>query len=323
MPLPLVARPGLPQPGRVLFSPLGQVHTRAVKVKIHLVDGTYELFRAFYGAPGVRAPDGREVGAVRGLLQTLLLLLREEEVTHVACAFDHVVESFRNRMFDGYKTAAGMPAEILGQFELAERAAAALGLVVWPMTEFEADDAIATAAARWQDDPRVQQVVICSVDKDLCQMVREVRVVVLDRRRKLVLDEDGVREKFGVGPGSIPDFLALVGDAADGIPGIPRWGAKTAAQVLAEYRHIENIPDDPAAWSVAVRGARGVAASLAQRRAEAALYKNLATLRRDVPILEDLADLEWQGVRRADYHDLCHQLGLASLGGLPHRWAEA
>jgi 5'-3' exonuclease len=292
-------------------------------VKIHLVDGTYELFRAFYGAPAIQAPDGREVGAIRGLLQTLLLLLREEEVTHVSCAFDHVVESFRNRMFDGYKTAAGMPAEILGQFELAERAAAALGLVVWPMTEFEADDAIATAAARWQDDPRVQQVVICSVDKDLCQMVRDVRVVELDRRRKLLLDEDGVREKFGVGPGSIPDFLALVGDAADGIPGIPRWGAKTAAQVLAEFRHIENIPDDPADWTVAVRGARGIAESLSERRVEAALYKNLATLRRDVPIREDLADLEWQGVRRSDYENLCDELGFAGLRELPHRWAEA
>jgi 5'-3' exonuclease len=296
---------------------------KAVKVKLHLVDGTYELFRAYYGAPSLVAPDGREVGAVRGLIQTLLMLLRGEDVTHVACAFDHVVESFRNRMFDGYKTGAGIPAEILGQFELAERAAAALGLVVWPMIEFEADDAIATAVDRWQDDPRVQQVVICSVDKDLCQMVRDVRVVELDRRRKTVLDEDGVREKFGVSPRSIPDFLALVGDAADGIPGIPRWGARTSAQVLAEYRHLENIPDDSADWTVAVRGARGIADSLAQRRVEAALYKNLATLRRDVPIGEDLADLEWRGVPRSDYYDLCDELGFAGLRGLPHRWAEA
>jgi 5'-3' exonuclease len=190
------------------------------------------------------------------------------------------------------------------------------------MTEFEADDAIATAAARWQDDPQVEQVVICSVDKDLCQMVRDVRVVELDRRRKLVLDEDGVREKFGVSPQSIPDYLALVGDAADGIPGIPKWGAKTSARMLAHYRHIENIPNDAAAWSVAVRGSQGVADSLAQRRAEAALYKNLATLRLDVPISESLADLEWPGVRRADYHALCDELGFAGLKDSPHRWAE-
>ena len=291
-------------------------------MKIHLVDGTYELFRAYYGVPSLISPDGREAGAVRGLVQTLLMLLREEDVTHVGCAFDHVVESFRNQMFDGYKTAAGMPAEILGQFGLAERAAAALGLVVWPMTEFEADDAIATAAARWQDDPRIEQVVICSVDKDLCQMVRGVRVVELDRRRKLLLDEDAVREKFGVAPRSIPDYLALVGDAADGIPGIPRWGARTSAQLLAHYGQIEDIPDDSAEWAVSVRGARGAAASLAQRRVEAALYKDLATLRLDVPIRESLADLEWRGVHRSDYLDLCDELGFASLKGLPHRWAE-
>ncbi|MDA0734292.1 MAG: 5'-3' exonuclease [Chloroflexi bacterium] len=291
-------------------------------MKLHLVDGTYELFRAYYGVPSIKSPDGREVGAIRGLIQTLLMLLRQDDVTHVGCAFDSVVESFRNQMFEGYKTGAGMPADILSQFELAERAAVALGLVVWPMTEFEADDVIATAAARWQNDPPVEQVVICSVDKDLCQMVRDAKVVELDRRRGLLLDEDGVREKFGVSPQSIPDYLALVGDDADGIPGIPKWGSKTSAHVLAHYRHIENIPDDSAEWSVPVRGAKGVADSLAQRRAEAALYKKLATLRLDVPISETLADLEWPGVRRADYGALCGELGLASLKTLPHRWAE-
>lgn len=291
-------------------------------MKLHLVDGTYELFRAYYGVPSILSPDGQEVGAVRGLIQTLLMLLRQDDVTHVGFAFDHVVESFRNRMFSGYKTGAGMPADILGQFELAERAASALGLVVWPMIEFEADDVIATAAARWQNDSQIEQVVICSVDKDLCQMVRDARVVEWDRRRGLFLDEDGVREKFGVSPQSIPDYLALVGDAADGIPGIPKWGAKSSALVLAQYQRIEDIPNDSADWSVPVRGAKGVADSLAQRRVEAALYKELATLRLDVPIAETLAGLEWRGVHRSEYWALCDELGLASLKELPHRWAE-
>jgi len=290
-------------------------------VKLHLVDGTYELFRAYYGVPSILSPDGREVGAVRGLIQTLLMLLRQDDVTHVGCAFDHVVESFRNQMFDGYKTGAGMPADILSQFELAERAVCALGMVVWPVTEFEADDAIATAAARWQNDPQVEQVVICSVDKDLCQMVRDAKVVELDRRRGLLLDEDGVREKFGILPQSIPDYLALVGDAADGIPGIPKWGAKTSALMLAHYRHIEDIPDNSMAWMVSVRGAKGAADSLALHRDEANLYKRLATLRLDVPISEGLECLEWRGVNRRDYQAFCDELGFEGLKALPHRWA--
>lgn len=290
-------------------------------MKIHLVDGTYELFRAYYGVPSIAAPDGREVGAVRGLIQTLLMLLRQDDVTHVGFAFDHTVESFRNRMFDGYKTGEGMPADILAQFPLAERAAAVLGLVVWPMIEFEADDAIATAVARWKDAPGVEQVVICSVDKDLAQMVSGAKVVELDRRRNLLLDEDGVREKFGVAPESIPDYLALVGDAVDGIPGVSRWGAKTTALVLAEYQHLENIPDDSAQWTVTVRGAKGVADSLAQNREKAKLYKQLAILRLDVPLAEELKDLEWSGVNRSDYLALCDELGFNTLRELPHRWA--
>ena len=290
-------------------------------MKLHLMDGTYELFRAYYGVPSILSPDGREVGAVRGLIQTLLMLLRQDDVTHVGCAFDHVVESFRNQMFDGYKTGAGMPADILSQFELAERAVCALGMVVWPVTEFEADDAIATAAARWQNDPQVEQVVICSVDKDLCQMVRDAKVVELDRRRGLLLDEDGVREKFGILPQSIPDYLALVGDAADGIPGIPKWGAKTSALMLAHYRHIEDIPDNSMAWMVPVRGSKGAADSLAQHRDEANLYKRLATLRLDVPISEGLECLEWCGVNRRDYQAFCDELGFEGLKALPHRWA--
>ena len=282
-------------------------------MKIHLVDGTYELFRAYFAQPSRAAPDGREVGAVRGLVQTLLALLRQVDITHVACAYDHVVESFRNDLFEGYKTGAGVPQELMDQFGLAERATAALGVVVWPMTEFEADDAIATAAQRWWDAPGVGQVVICTPDKDLAQMVRGQRIVCLDRRRDIVLDEAGVREKFGVGPASIPDYLALVGDAADGIPGIPRWGAKTSALVLQRYRHLEQIPDDPSLWDVEVRGAKGIAASLAERRPEAALYKMLATLRLDVPLPESLDQLEWHWVRQPEFDQLCSELGFSGL----------
>jgi len=289
-------------------------------MKLHLIDGTYELFRAYFALPSMAAPDGREVGAVRGLLQTLLLLLRQEDVTHPACAFDHVVESFRNDLFAGYKTGAGVPENLMAQFPLAERAAA-LGLVVWPMTEFEADDAIGTAARRWQDAPGVEQVVICSPDKDLNQVVTGRRVVTLDRRREILLDEDGVREKFGVLPESIPDYLGLVGDAADGIPGIPRWGAKSTAQLLCRYRHLEQIPPDPDQWDVTVRGAKSIAASLLEHREEALLYRQLATLRLDVPLAESLADLEWRGVRRAEFEALCQELGFQRLLDLPHRWS--
>ena len=292
-------------------------------MKVHLVDGTYELFRAHFGAPKAEAPDGRPTGAVRGLIQTLLLLLRQDDVSHVACAFDSVVTSFRNEAFAGYKTGEGVPEELLAQFELAERAASALGIVVWRMVEFEADDAIATAAHMWADAPGVEQVVICSPDKDLAQMVRGARVVSLDRRRNTLLDADGVVAKFGVAPASIPDYLALVGDAADGIPGVPRWGAKSAAQVLGEYKHIEAIPDNPLLWDVKARGAKSLAQSLAQHRDAAALYKYLATLRRDVPISERLEDLEWRGVQRAAFNALCAELGLGRLADLPHRWAEA
>ncbi len=292
-------------------------------MKVHLVDGTYELFRAYFALPSLAAPDGREVGAVRGLLQTLLTLLRQPEVSHVAVAFDSVIRSFRNDLFAGYKTGEGTPPELLAQFPLAERAAAALGLVVWPMVELEADDALAAAACRWQDAPGVAQVVLCSPDKDLAQVVRADRVVTLDRRRNLVTDEAGVREKFGVAPASIPDYLGLVGDSADGIPGIPRWGARGTAQALAYYGHLENIPPDPARWSVKVRGAPAMAASLADNRAAAGLYRQLATLRLDAPIAEELPQLEWQGALRELYQELCDELGFARLKESPGRWANA
>jgi 5'-3' exonuclease len=290
-------------------------------MKIHLVDGTYELFRAYFAMPKIAAPDGRPAGAVRGIVQTLMALMRQDGVTHVACAFDHVIESFRNELFEGYKTGEGVPEDLLSQFELAEQAVAALGLVVWSMTEFEADDAIATAAHRWASAPGVEQVVICSPDKDMAQVVRNGSIVCLDRRRNVILDADGVREKFGVAPVSIPDYLALVGDPADGIPGVPRWGARSTAPVLAKFGHIENIPGDPAQWGVNVRGAKAMAESLVQRHADALLYKRLATLRLDVPLFESLEDLEWRGVPRKGFEGLCAELGFSGLMNLPQRWS--
>jgi 5'-3' exonuclease len=277
-------------------------------MKIHLVDGTYELFRSHFGAPPRRDPGGREVGASVGLLRSLWLLLSTPGVTHVACAFDHVVESFRNDLYAGYKTSAGVDADLLAQFDLAEPAARALGIVVWPRVVFEADDALAAAAARYRDLPGVDQVVLCSPDKDLAQAVVGERVVAWDRRRDIVLDEDGVIRKFGVPPSSIPDWLALVGDAADGFPGIPGWGAKSAAAVLARFGHIESIPADPSAFGLPAARAARLVESLGTGRADAQLFLRLATLRLDVPLDEGVADLEWRGVR-PDFAVLCQELG--------------
>lgn len=274
---------------------------------MHLVDGTYELFRSYFGAPSSAAPDGREVGAVRGLLASLGGLLRDAHTTHVAVAFDTVVESFRNELFDGYKTGEGMVEELWAQFPLAERAVAALGCVVWPMVEFEADDGLAAGAARFAADERVGRVLLCTPDKDLAQMVGG-KVVQYDRKQKKLYDEDAVYEKFGVAPPSIPDYLALVGDDQDGIPGVPKWGAKSAATVLFHYDHLEAIPDDAADWAVKVRGAAGLAESLRERRDDAALYKRLATLRTDVPIRESLDDLRWRGPTD-DLAALCREIG--------------
>ncbi|MBO55438.1 MAG: flap endonuclease [Dehalococcoidia bacterium] len=289
-------------------------------MKIHLVDGTYELFRAYYGVPGVLSPDGIEVGAVRGLVQTLLSLLRQDDVTHVGCAFDSVVESFRNKMFPGYKTSDGMPEDIKSQFLLAERAAKALGVVVWPMVDFEADDAIASAVNLWKNDSDVDQIIICSPDKDLAQMVIGTRVVLLDRRRRIMIDEEGVKEKFGVCPGSIADYLALVGDTADGIPGIPKWGAKTASVVLSRYKHIEAIPESHLFWDVEVRGAKTVAENLMTFKNDAFLYRDLATLRLDVPIAESTGDMRWVGAKRSEYEEFCNEMGFDRLVSSPHQW---
>jgi 5'-3' exonuclease len=287
-------------------------------MKLHLLDATYELFRAFFALPSEKGPDGHEVGAIRGLIGSTISLLREPGVTHLGAATDHVIESFRNQLFAGYKTGEGIDPDLFSQFALAEEALRALGIVVWPMIEFEADDALAAAAARLAD--QVDQVVILSPDKDLCQCVRGTHVVTLDRRRGKTYDEAAVREKFGVGPGSIVDLLALVGDTADGIPGIPGWGMKTAAAVLQVYGALEAIPDDPQRWQVKVRGADRLAAALAAQRDDALLYKRLATLRRDAPIKESLDDLRWRGIRVADYADLCRRLGFGDLAQRPAQY---
>ncbi len=289
-------------------------------MKLYLIDGTYELFRANFGAPPRTAPDGSPVGAVAGLIQSFLLLLREEEPDFIACAFDHVVESFRNDLFDGYKTGEDVPPDLFAQFELAEEATRALGIVTWPMTEFEADDAIATAVARWKDDPAIQRLFICSVDKDLMNLVDESRVVLWDRRRGITYSESDIVERFGVPPASIPDYLALVGDSADSIPGIARWGAKGTAAVLSEYGSLDRIPDSYDDWTVTVRGGKTLARKLADNREAADLYRTLATLRMDVPISEILDDLRWRGVLKSEYVSLCDRLGLERLKSAPHKW---
>jgi 5'-3' exonuclease len=288
-----------------------------VSPKVHLVDATYELFRAHFAVPSARAPDGREVGATRGVLATLLSLCQNEGATHVACATDHVIRSFRNELYAGYKTEAGVPEDLLGQFQLVEEAIAALGLTVWAMVEFEADDALATGAARFAG--QAEQVVIASPDKDLAQCVRGEQVVMLDRRRRKVIDEAGVRARFGVAPASIPDWLALVGDSADGYPGLPGWGERSASAVLARWGAIEKIPDAASAWNVSVRGAERLAATLRERRDEALLYKRLATLRLDVPIQESLADLEWRGAR-PELRSFCQRIGFDDFPARVRRW---
>jgi 5'-3' exonuclease len=291
-------------------------------MKIHLIDGTYELFRNHFGAPPRQAPDGRPVGATLGLLRSLYALLSTSHVTHLAVAFDHVIESFRNRMYAGYKTGAGVDPDLLSQFSLAEQAVAALGIVIWPMVEFEADDALGTAAIRFKKLTHVQQVVVCSPDKDLAQLVAGKRVVCWDRRRDIIIDKAGVIEKYGVRPASIPDWLALVGDAADGYPGIPGWGPKSASSVLARYRHIEAIPADAAKWRVegiSPGRAASLSEALSARRDDAKLYRELATLRTDVPIPESPADLEWHGAR-PELRKMCSVLGDEKLPDRITRW---
>jgi 5'-3' exonuclease len=263
-------------------------------VVVHLVDGTYELFRHFYAVPPAQNRDGEEIAAVRGVMYSIRALVRDG-ATHIGIATDHVIESFRNDLWPGYKTGEGIDPALLAQFPLLEEGLAAWGLKVWPMIEFEADDALASAAAKAALDSRVARVVICSPDKDLAQCVTGTRVVQLDRVRRTTRDEAGVVARFGVPPASIPDYLALVGDSSDGYPGLPGWGAKSAAAVLAKFGHIDRIPDDPAEWGVAVARARSLAATLTRDRALARLFRTLAVLRTDVPVFESVDELHWQG----------------------------
>jgi 5'-3' exonuclease len=263
-------------------------------VKVHLVDGTYELFRYHFALPSHVTADGREVAATRGALGTVLQLL-EEGATHVAVATDHVIESFRNDLWPGYKTSAGMPADLLAQFPLFEEGLRALGVTLFAMVEFEADDAMGAAAALAAADERVDQVLICTPDKDLGQCVRGDRVVQLDRRKGVLIDEAGVEAKFGVAPESIPDYLALVGDSADGFPGLAGWGAKSAAAVLGRYRHLEAIPADAADWAVDVRGGAKLAATLRDQFDLAVLFRRIATIELDAPTMGSVDELEWRG----------------------------
>ena len=261
---------------------------------VHVIDGTYELFRHFYALPPAQDEDGREVAAVRGVLASIRGLL-QAGATHVGVATDHVIESFRNGLWPGYKTGAGIDPALLAQFPLLEEALVAAGIVVWPMVEFEADDALAAAAATAAADPRVERVIICTPDKDLAQCVRGTHVVQLNRRTRTYFDEAGIVAKFGVSPESIPDYLALVGDAADGFPGLPGWGAKSAAAVLARYGHFEAIPADARAWNVSVASPGKLAQTLQRDLDLALLFRNLATLRTDIVLFEDVETLRWSG----------------------------
>lgn len=292
-------------------------------MKVHLVDATFELFRAFYSRPPERGPDGRPVNAVRGLVDSMLSLLREPDVTHIGAATDHVIESWRNDLYPGYKSSLGVAPDLLAQFDDAERALRALGITVWPMVEWEADDALGAAVATAATDPSVDQVVICSVDKDLAQLVSGTRVVLRDRMRNITYDELAVVAKFGVSPASIPDYLALVGDSSDGYPGLPGWGAKSAAAVLARWRTLDAIPERAADWDLAsrLRNAPRLAAVLRDQRAEAQLYRRLATLRTDAPVGDGVEQLAWGGVPRDAFEDFCAEMGFDRVRERVHRWA--
>ena len=281
-------------------------------MNIYLIDGTYELFRHYYAVPSARDKDGREVGAVRGVLASLLGMMNEG-VTHIAVATDHVIESFRNGLWAGYKTGEGVPADLLEQFPLLEEVLSAAGIVVWPMIEFEADDALAAAAAKAAEDNRVEQVIICTPDKDLAQCVRGTRVVQLNRRTRAICDEAGVVTKFGVPPASIPDYLALVGDSADGYPGLQGWGAKSSAAVLAKFGHLESIPPDFRNWHVNVTGASTLSATLTANMQLALLFRTLATLRTDIALFDNVDELQWRGAK-ADFDEMAKRLDAAVAG---------
>jgi 5'-3' exonuclease len=278
---------------------------------VHLVDGTYELFRHYYALPSRLDAAGEEVGGLVGVVTSVISMIKEG-ATHVGVATDHVIESFRNDLYPGYKTGEGIEPALWRQFHPLEDALRALGVTVWAMVEEEADDALAAAAHRASADPRVERVFICTPDKDLAQCVRGDRIVQLDRRNRAIRNETGVVEKFGVGPESIPDYLALVGDAADGYPGVPRWGAKSAAAVLARYRHLEAIPQHASQWEARVRGAPALAASLGENWKDALLFRELATLRTDAEVFESVDELEWKGPT-GEFAPLCKRWGVPEL----------
>lgn len=273
---------------------------------VHLIDGTYELFRYFFAVPAAADVTGQEIGAVRGVLNSILSMF-ERGATHVGVATDHVVESFRNDLYSGYKTSEGVPPELLSQFPILEESLIAMGVVVWPMVYFEADDALASAAAKAARDVQANQVLICSPDKDLAQCVVGTRVVQLDRRREILRDEAGVVDKFGVQPQSIPDYLAVVGDSADGYPGISGWGQKAAASCLSRYPHFEDIPKDWHEWDPSIRKARSLSESLFNKWDDALLFRTLATLRLDVPVFDDLDVLRWNGPN-IEFEQFCHRM---------------
>jgi 5'-3' exonuclease len=273
---------------------------------VHLIDGTYELFRYYFAVPSATEANGQEIGAVRGVLTSVLSMI-ERGATHIGVATDHVVESFRNDLYPGYKTSEGVPRELLSQFPILEEALEALGVVVWPMVHYEADDALASAAAKASQDERVKQVIICTPDKDLSQCVVGTRVVQLDRRRDILRDEAGVVAKFGVSPRSIPDYLALVGDTADGFPGLSGWGEKGAALTLSQYPHLEDIPKEWRAWHPSIRRARPLSESLFNAWNDALLFRTLATLRLDVPVFDSIQDLRWTG-SRPNFEEYCDRL---------------
>ncbi len=278
---------------------------------VHLIDGTYELFRHFYGVPAAKDVNGQEIGAVRGVLTSIMSMI-EGGATHVGVATDHVVESFRNELYPDYKTSAGVPPELLSQFPILEEALTSMGVVVWPMVYFEADDALASAAGKAAMDDRVRQVFICTPDKDLGQCVVGTRVVQWDRMRNIVRDEGGVVAKFGVLPRSIPDYLAVVGDSADGFPGIPGWGVKAASQAFTQYPHLEDIPKDWREWDTSIRKARLLSESLFNGWNNVLLFRTLATLRLDAPVFDALDDLQWRGVR-PEFAEHCNRLRSAAL----------
>jgi 5'-3' exonuclease len=282
-------------------------------VNVHLIDGTYELFRHFFALPAAADVNGEEIGAVRGVLTSVLSMI-ERGATHIGVATDHVVESFRNDLYPGYKTSQGVPLELLSQFPVLEEVLDAIGVVVWPMVYYEADDALASAAGKAAKDARVRQVLICTPDKDLSQCVVGTRVVQLDRRREILRDEAGVMVKFGVKPKSIPDYLALVGDSADGFPGVAGWGPKATALTLSQYAHLEDIPKDWRKWHPSIRRARLLAESLFNVWNDALLFRTLATLRLDVPVFDTLEDLRWKGPR-PNFEEQCRRMKSPDLLG--------